>query len=294
MSKDQVVLYDVPGPRARRRVRIGSVVGLLALAALLALLLRRFAANGQLEPEVYRPFLEEPEFWARIGDGLVNTLKAAGYGLVLALVLGFVLAAGRLSQSPLLRYPAGVVVEFFRATPLLLLILAIFLAYPILVGRPLDPLFALVAGLTLYNGSVIAEIVRAGVQALPKGQTEAALAVGLSRGQALRLVLLPQAVRIMLPSLVSQLVVLLKDTSLGFIIAYEELLRTSRFLVEAPQFSRSSLQVFLVIAVIYVVINLLLGRLAAYLEGRQRRTMGSGAPSQAAAGSGIEARDIHL
>ncbi|HWG94859.1 MAG TPA: amino acid ABC transporter permease [Mycobacteriales bacterium] len=274
----QVVLYDVPGPRARRRVLIGSLVGLLLLGALLALLLRRFADNGQLEPEVYRPFLEQPLFWERLGDGLRNTLKAAAYGLVLALVLGFVLAAGRLSQSVLLRVPATVVVEFFRATPLLLLILAIFLAYPILVGSSIDPLWALVAGLTLYNGAVIAEIVRAGVQALPKGQTEAALAVGLSRGQTLRVVLLPQAVRIMLPALVSQLVVLLKDTSLGFIIAYEELLRTSRFLVEAPEFSRSSLQVFLVIAVIYVVINLLLGRLAAYLEGRQRKQFGGGTP----------------
>jgi glutamate transport system permease protein len=285
----QVVLYDVPGPRARRRVLLGSVLGLLLLAALAFLLLRRFAANGQLEAEVYQPFFEQPLFWQRLGEGLRNTLTAAAYGLVLALVLGFVLAAGRLASSPVVRVPAVVVVEFFRATPLLLLILAIFLAYPILVGRTIDPLWALIAGLTLYNGAVIAEIVRAGVLALPKGQSEAALALGLTRGATLRLVLLPQAVRIMLPALVSQLVVLLKDTSLGFIISYEELLRTSRFLVEAPEFSRSSLQVFLVVAAIYVVINLLLGRLAAYLEGRQRRRFGGVAQvdrSQVEAGAG--------
>ncbi len=278
MSGAEVVLYDVPGPRARRRVLLGSVVGALLLLGLAALLARRFAANGQLEPEVYRPFFEQPLFWERLGEGLRNTLKAAAYGLVLALVLGFLLAAGRLSHSPPLRWLAITVIEFFRATPLLLLILAIFLAYPILVGDSIDPLWALVAGLTLYNGAVIAEIVRAGVLSLPKGQTEAALAIGLSRGSTLRLVLLPQAVRIMLPALISQLVVLLKDTSLGFVIAYEELLRTSRFLVEAPEFSRSSLQVFLVIAVIYVVINLLLGRLAAWIEGRQRRRLGGTSP----------------
>jgi glutamate transport system permease protein len=270
-----LVLYDVQGPRARRRVLIGSVLGSLVVLALLAVAVQRLRANGQLEASVYEPFFDNPLFWERLLDGLRNTLKAAAYGLGLALVLGFVLAAGRLSRNPLLRWPAVAVVEFFRATPLLLLILAIFLAYDDVTGRSISPLAALVAGLTLYNGAVIAEIVRAGVQSLPKGQTEASLAIGLTRGQTLRTVLLPQAVRVMLPSLVSQLVVLLKDTSLGFVISFEELLRTGRFLVETPEFGRSSLQVFLVVAVIYIVINVLLSRLAAYLEGRQRRQLGS-------------------
>ena len=276
------VLYDVQGPRARRRVLIGSAVGGLLLLLLLWLAVQRLADNGQLEARVYEPFFEQPLFWERLLEGLQNTLKAAVYGLALALLLGFVLAAGRLSQSRLVRLPAVAVVEFFRATPLLLLILAIFLGFDDVTGRTISPLAALVAGLTLYNGAVIAEIVRAGVLALPKGQTEAALAIGLTRGQTLRQVLLPQAVRIMLPSLVSQLVVLLKDTSLGFIISFEELLRTGRFLVESPEFGRSSLQVFLVIAVIYIVINVLLGRVAAWLEGRQRRRFGSAASVDAA------------
>jgi glutamate transport system permease protein len=285
----EAVLYDVQGPKARRRILIGSVLATLAVLALLYLAARRLADNGQLDAERYRPFLEEPLFWERLGEGLRNTLKAAAYGLVLASITGTVLAFGRLAHSRLIRLPAIAVIEFFRATPLLLLILAFFLAFPIVVGTSLPALWALVLGLTLYNGAVIAEIIRAGIQSLPKGQTEAALAVGLTRGQTLRTVLLPQAVRIMLPSLISQLVVLLKDTSLGFVIGFEELLRTGRFLGETAEFGRSSLQIIVVVAAIYIFLNLLLGRLAAYVEGRQRRRMGSSvAAAPASAPIGME------
>ena len=268
------VLYDVQGPRARRRVLLGSVVAAVVLVGLIALVLSRLSANGQLDKELYLPFVEQPALYDRLAEGLRNTLTAAGYALVLASLLGVLLAFGRLSKTPLVRLPAIAVIELFRALPLLLLILGIFLAYPILVGRPLDPLYALVAGLTLYNGAVIAEIVRAGVLALPRGQSEAALSVGLTRGQNLRLVLLPQAVRIMLPALISQLVVLLKDTSLGFVISYTELLRSGQRIVQNTD---NPLQIFTVVAAVYIVINVTLSQLATALERRQRRTIGSSA-----------------
>lgn len=265
------VLYDVQGPRARRRVLIGSLLGAVLLAALIAVAVLRLAANGQFDRDLYAPFLEEPQLYERLLEGLRNTLTAAAYSLVLALLLGVVLAFGRLSSRPFVRVPAVAVIEFFRGVPLLLLILGFFLAFPLALGITLEPLWALVLGLTLYNGAVIAEIVRAGVLSLPKGQTEAALAVGLTRGQTLRLVLLPQAVRIMLPALVSQLVVLLKDTSLGFVIGFPELLRTGGQLV---QVLNNPLQLYLVVALIYIVLNSALSRLAGYLESRQRRTVG--------------------
>ncbi len=268
------VLYDVPGPRARRRVLISSAVGGLLLLVLLGLAARRLADNGQFEYELYEPFLTEPLLYERLREGVTNTLKAAVYALVLASLLGIVLAFGRLSSSAALRIPAVAVVEFFRGVPLLLLIFGLFLAFPIVVGLELPALYALVIALTLYNGAVIAEIVRAGILAIPKGQTEAALALGMGRGQMLRLVLLPQAVRIMLPALVSQLVVLLKDTSLGFVIGFAELLRTGQQLV---QVLNNPLQMYLAIALIYILINSLLSLLAGYLEGRQRRTVGSSA-----------------
>ena len=270
------VLYDVQGPKARRRVLVLSLVGLLVLVGLAALAAVRLNENGQFEPRLYEPFYTEPLLWKRIGEGLLNTLKAAAYALVLALLLGIVLAFGRLSHRAFVRVPAIAVVEFFRATPLLLLILFFFLAFPLAFDIRLEPIWALVLGLTLYNGSVIAEIIRAGVLSLPKGQTEAALAIGLSRGQLLRIVLLPQAVRIMLPALISQLVVLLKDTSLGFVVNFEEVLRTGNQLVQVLD---NPIQFYVLIALIFITINLALSRLATWIEGRQRRRLGTSLPA---------------
>ena len=168
------------------------------------------------------------------------------------------------------------VVEVFRGLPLLLVILGIFLAFPLAFSIELSALQSLVLGLTLYNGAVIAEIVRAGVLAIPRGQTEAAMAVGLGRGQVLRLVLLPQAIRIMLPALISQLVVLLKDTSLGFIIGFSELLRTGG---EIVQVLNNPIQMYVAVALVFIVLNGALSLLASYVEGRQRRTTGTRAPA---------------
>ncbi|MFP5218483.1 MAG: amino acid ABC transporter permease [Actinomycetes bacterium] len=266
------VLYDVQGPRARRRVLLSSIVGGLVLLALLAVAARRLHANGQFEAELWTPFWQDPRVAQRLLEGLQGTLVAAAYALVLALALGVVLAFGRLSQSRWASMPATAVIEFFRATPLLLLILGFFLAWPLVVGESLPALYALVLGLTLYNGAVIAEIIRAGILSLPTGQTEAALAVGLRRGQVLRMILLPQGVRVMLPALVSQLVVLLKDSSLGFVIGYAELLRIGS---RVAQNLDNPIQTFTVVAAIYIVINLALGRLAGWVEGRQRRRLGT-------------------
>jgi glutamate transport system permease protein len=270
----QAVLYDVQGPKARRLVLLSSVVGGLVLLVVLGLAARRLAANGQFEYEKYEPFLTEPLLYERLLEGLQNTLTAAAYALVLALLLGVVLAFARLSHRLWISLPAVAVIEFFRGVPLLLLIFALFLGTPLVFGIDLPALWALVIGLTLYNGAVIAEIVRAGILAIPKGQSEAAMAIGLGRGQVLRLVLLPQAVRIMLPSLVSQLVVLLKDTSLGFVIGFSELLRTGQQLV---QVLNNPLQMYLAVALVYIVINAALTALAGWLERRQRRTVGSSA-----------------
>ena len=270
----QTVLYDVQGPQARRRVLIASVVGLVALLARVALAARRLAENGPFEYAKYEPFFTEPQLYERLWEGLRNTLKAGAYALVLALLLGVLLAFGRLSHRAYVRLPAAAVVEFFRGVPLLLMILFFFLGFPLAFGIDLPPLWSLVLGLTLYNGSVIAEIIRAGVLSIPRGQTEAASAIGLGRSQTLRIVLLPQAVRVMLPALISQLVVLVKDTSLGFVINFPELLRIGGQLVQALD---NPIQLYVFIALIYIVINSLLSLLANVVEARQRRTVGSSA-----------------
>ncbi|MGH8940092.1 MAG: ABC transporter permease subunit [Actinomycetes bacterium] len=199
-----IVLYDHPGPRAVRRARLASVIGGVVVAAVVAMVLWRLIDRGHFSEQKWEPF-RDAATWEALGDGLVNTLKAAALAIVLALVTGVLLAVGRLSERPFVRAPAVAVVEFFRAVPLLMLMFFFFLASPDTLGT----YGSVVLGLTLYNGAVLAEVFRAGILAVPSGQREAAYAIGLSPSQVMTLVLVPQAVRSMLPALVSQCVVVL-------------------------------------------------------------------------------------
>ncbi|HEV2823846.1 MAG TPA: amino acid ABC transporter permease [Actinomycetota bacterium] len=267
----ETVLYDSAGPRGRRRILIGSVAGGLLVALLVGLAVARLAANGVFEAERWR-VLTQGDLQRLLGRGLAATLRAALVAMVLAMAVGGLLAVARLSRRRWLAMPAGAWVELFRGLPLLLLILFLFLGLPA-VGLTVSTFWALVAGLTLYNSAVIGEIFRAGILSLPKGQTEAAYSIGLRRGQSLRLILIPQAVRRMLPALISQAVTLLKDTSLGFVIAYAELLRTGRNAVEflgGPY----SIPVYVAIAVLYIAVNASLSFLARWLDRRTRRRLG--------------------
>ena len=257
---------DALGPRGRRRVAVASVVALVALATIVSSALRSLGAEGQLDAEKWSP-LSDPQVVGFFLGGARNTLVAAGAGMVGAVALGLVLAVGRLARSAPLRWLAGAWVQFFRAFPLLLLL--IFLAYglpPYGVDIPL--LWTLILALALYNGAVLAEIFRAGILSLDRGQTEAAYALGLGYWRALRLVVVPQALRRMVPAIVSQLITLLKDTSLGFFVQYEELLRRGQL---AGQDFGNNLQSIFVVAVLYVAVNFVLSRVARRLEVRQRR-----------------------
>ena len=278
-----VALYDAPGPRARRRIVIGSVVGAIVLAAVVAVVIQRLEETGQFRSIFWEPFTRAGVQRILL-RGLGATLRAAGVALVLALLLGLVLAAGRLSERWALRRLSGVFVEFFRALPLVLLIFFAFLGLPEL-GIEVGAFGALVIGLTLYNGSVLAEIFRAGINAVPRGQREAAYSLGLRKTAVTRLILVPQAVRIMLPTIISQLVVLLKDSALGFIVAYPELLRSGRRIYTNIG---NVIPTAIVIATIYIAINLALSALATYLEGRQRggqrRRAGAGVPVEIGVG----------
>jgi glutamate transport system permease protein len=267
----EAVLYDAVGPRGRRRILVGSVVGVLLVAIVLGAAVARLAAKGQLDPELWE-VLTQGAVQRLILRGLVATLQAALIAMVLAMLVGAVLAIGRLSGRAWIAKLAGAWVELFRGLPLLLLILFLFLGLPA-VGVTISVFWALVAGLTLYNSAVIGEIFRAGILSLPKGQTEAAYSIGLRRGQTLQLILIPQAVRRMLPALISQLVTLLKDTSLGFVIGYAELLRNGRGAVEFLG-GRYSIPIYTAIAVVYIAVNASLSLLAHWLDRRTRRRLG--------------------
>lgn len=262
---------DALGPRGRRRVRIATAAGLALLAVLVYLTLARLQAKGQLDWDRWEQLLSVDAAQLLAG-GLRSTLYAALTAGLLSFTVGTVLALGRLSDVPVLRWVAGTYVEVFRALPSLLLILFGFLGLP-KMGIDVSKYQALVMGLTLYNSAVFAEIIRAGILSLPRGQAEAARAVGLTERQVQRYVVLPQALRRMLPSLVSQTVVVLKDTSYGFVIGYEELLRRGQI---AGEVTGDLLQAYVLVAVVYISVCFALSRLARRLELRERRITGQG------------------
>jgi glutamate transport system permease protein len=267
----EAVLYDAVGPRGRRRIVAGSVVGVLVVASILGVAAARLAANGGFEADLWR-VLTRGDLQRLLARGLAATLRAALLAMALSMAVGALLAVGRLSRRRWLARPVGAWVELFRGLPLLLLILFVFLGLPAL-GVTVSTFWALVVGLTLYNSAVLGEIFRAGILSLPEGQTEAAYAIGLRRGQTLRIILLPQAVRRMLPALVSQLVTLLKDTSLGFVIGYAELLRSGRTAVEFLG-GKYSIPIYTAMAVVYIAVNGSLSFLARWLDRYTRRQYG--------------------
>jgi glutamate transport system permease protein len=263
------VLFDAAGPRARRRVLVGSLIAGVVLAGLVVLVVLRLADNGQFEGDKWGPLLNPSDesfgpLWRSLWGGFRATMAAAGWAMAFSLVFGTLMAVTRITARPGYRWLVVSVIELLRGIPV---VMAIFFASRVLpeVGVNLSLRWYLVIGLTAYNAVVIAEIIRAGVSALPRGQTEAAYAIGLSRGATLRLILLPQAFRIMLPALISQLVVILKDTSLGAFISYEELLRRGSFAVQNLE---NPLQLYLLIGALFIAVNYTLGRLAVVVERR--------------------------
>ncbi len=289
------VLFDAPGPRARLRNNALTLLSVAVLLFIAYLVISTLGEKGQLDAAKWEPFLRGDTWTGFILPGLVGTLQAAVVAAVLAVIFGVLFGLGRLSDHRVIRVVCGGIVEFFRAIPLLILIFFVQAGPATLSGYTMSvPAFwAVVIGLTLYNGSVLAEIVRAGILAVPKGQSEAAYAIGLRKSQVMRLVLVPQATTAMMPAIISQMVVLLKDTALGWIIAYEDLLNAGlkQFAVNYGNLIPSAI----VLALIYVLINLALGALAHRLERRSRRSRTSAAgpvaapPAVGAGGAGTGA-----
>ncbi|WP_333763526.1 amino acid ABC transporter permease [Streptomyces sp. IBSBF 2390] len=266
------VLYDAQGPRAKRRNILYTVSFIVAAAAVVWWVYAALNEKHQLDWVLWKPFFSSEAYTAYLWPGLRNTLKAAALAMIIALPLGAVLGIARLSDHVWVRVPATVVVEFFRAIPVLVLMIFGNELYSQYTDVSSDdrPLYAVVTGLVLYNASVLAEIVRAGILALPKGQSEAAMAIGLRKNQVMRLILLPQAVTAMLPAIVSQLVVIVKDTALGgAVLTYPELLASANPMT--GYYGANTIASFTVIALIYVIINFSLTSFASWLERRLRR-----------------------
>ncbi|MEV4230899.1 amino acid ABC transporter permease [Streptomyces bobili] len=272
------VLYDAPGPRAKRRNVLLSILFSVLLALLLWWVWEKMDDKKQLEWALWEPFTTSQAWTTYLLPGLADTMKAAALSMVIALPLGAFLGISRMSDHRWVRVPAGAVVEFFRSIPVLLLMLFANELYVRYADIPSDdrPMYAVVTGLVLYNASVLAEVVRAGILALPKGQTEAAFAIGLRKGQTMTSILLPQAVTAMLPAIVSQLVVIVKDTALGGVmLGFTELLNARSTL--AANYA-NVVPSFIVVALIFIVVNFILTSFASWLETRLRRSKrGTGA-----------------
>jgi glutamate transport system permease protein len=259
-------LFDVPGPRGRRRIRIATALSLLVIAVLVWLAVRQFADNGMLAASEWQMFGQWPiiQFLLTgVGETLLVTVVAAA----IAFPAGGLIALVRLSRNAPLRWLGRIYVELFRAVPLLLLLYVFLFGLPRL-GLTLPVFWQLVVPIVLSNAAVVAEIFRAGVLALDRGQPEAAYSLGMTYWQAMRLVAIPQALRQLAPALVSQLIRLLKDSTLGYVVSYVELLHQSQVLGE---YYHTVLPTYLVAAAIYVLINVTLSRVATWLENRQRR-----------------------
>jgi glutamate transport system permease protein len=262
------VLYDVPGPKARRVSVIGSVVGSLLILGLLAWIISTLAQQGIFEGRRWAIFTRA-DVWTLLGNGIGATLSAAAVAAVIAFPLGLLLCLLRISDLAAIRIPTRIVLEFLRGMPVVLMMLFVLLVF----GT--NQFIAVVAGLVLYNSAVFAEIIRAGIQSLPKGQREAGLTVGLTSFQSRMIIELPQAIRRMMPSLVAQLVVLLKDTSLGYIVAYGELLRAVQVMADFLG-TQYLFPIFFVAAAIYIAINLCVSRIAVWIERRGSKKAAGG------------------
>ena len=289
MSGAPSVLFDAPGPKARLRHRILTVVAGLILLGLILLILRGLAnpENNQLTAEKWAPFLTSEAWLYYYLPGIGATLLAAAVSVVLALILGLLLGMGRLSELTPLRWFCSIFVEFFRAVPVLMMMLfAYFGLQQVGLFGPTLIFISVVIGLTFYNASVIAELVRAGVGSLPSGQREAGLAIGMTPNQTLAIVLLPQAITAMLPSMISQLVVILKDSALGYWINYLELLNQAK---SFGTYQANTIPALIVAAAIYIVLNYGLSRLASVVEYRLKTRSKGGAPLAADTMTGPDA-----
>ncbi|MEJ5919319.1 amino acid ABC transporter permease [Corynebacterium sp. H78] len=288
MTTRATVLYDAPGPKGIRTNRILTGITVLITLGIVAWVLMKLNAKGQLDPEKWTIFFKASTWTTYILPGLLSTILAAVVSILLALVVGALLGVGRLSESKIIRGLCSVIVEFFRAIPVLVLMLfayTVFAMFKIVPSQYLG-FSAVVFGLTMYNGSVIAETLRSGIRSLPKGQGEAAKALGLSHRQSMYSILLPQAVAAMLPAIISQMIIALKDSALGYMIGFVEVVRSGRQLGE---YYGAMLPSLIVIAIIMIAINMGLSTLAERIErqlraGRARRNIIAKVPQQPSQG----------
>ncbi len=249
------ILFGAPSPQARKITQVVSLIAAAGLIALAAGVVWRFHSAGQLEARFWE-FFAWPTTWAFLAKGLLGTLASSAMAAVIALSLGLVLLAGRLARPRIVRWPSIAVIEFLRGTPTLLLIYVCFLVLPA-ASIKLGTYWMLTLPIGLSTAAVVAEVYRAGVLAVPSGQTDAARSLGLTEVQVFRFAVFPQALRYIVPALVAQLVIVVKDTTFGYIVTYGELMQNAKVLIANYH---ALVPVYLVVAVLYCLVNYAISR----------------------------------
>jgi glutamate transport system permease protein len=256
-------LYEAPGPKTRRRTRIVTFISLILVALGIALIVRQFYVTGQLDAKYWSFFLK-PTTWTYLASGFVGTFKVAFTAGIIALVLGVVFMLGRTAHNVVVSTIFRAIIDFFRGVPSLLLIYFFYLALP-QYGFRIPAFWMITMPVALAASGVLAEVFRAGVNAVPKGQTEAALSIGLTPSQTMFKIVLPQALRIVVPSLISQLVVVVKDTTVAYVVSYPDLMQNARVLITTHD---ALLQVYFVVAILYIIVNFAINQLSIYMARR--------------------------
>ena len=251
------MLYEEPGPKTRRQIRIFTVLALVLLAALTAVVIRQFAVTGQFNSR-YWYFFGKMTTWRFLGEGLLTTIKAALTGAVIAFVLGFFLMRGKLRRNKILNVVSTCLIEFTRGVPTLLFIYFFFLVVP-QTGIKMSAFWKITLPCAISACGVVAEALRSGVNAVPYGQTEAALSLGLTETRLFYKVVFPQAIRFVIPTLIAELVIVLKDTTFAYIVTCADLMQNAKVLISNYD---AMLSVYLVVAVIYILINYFLNKLS--------------------------------
>lgn len=257
------VLYEAPGPKTHRRMVVGTIVSALVVLWLVYLVWHQFYVTGQFAPRYWSFFAQWPT-WRFLIDGFRGTIAVAVTAGVISLVLGMLLMLGRVSENRALSAVCRVVIDFFRGVPSLLLIYFFFLIVP-QYGIKMPSFWMLTLPVALAAAGVLAEVFRAGVNAVPKGQVEAAYSLGLTRGKVMRRIVLPQAIHYVIPSLISQLVVVVKDTTVAYVVSYPDLMQNARVLITSYD---SLVSVYFVVAIIYILINYAINQASAYVSRR--------------------------
>ena len=254
------VLYEEPGPKTKKRIKIFSMLSFAFVVLFVLLILKQFYVTGQFNARYWRSFVKTTT-WSFLGAGLLGTVRVALTSAVITFLLGFLMMFGRVRGGKVVNFLSMAFIEFTRGVPTLLFIYFFFFAMPAF-GIKMSSFWKITIPVAVSASGAVAEVLRGGINAVHKGQREAALSLGFSENRTFFKILFPQAFKFVIPSLIAELVIVLKDTTFAYVVSFNDLMQNSSVLISNYD---ALLSVYLVTAIIYIIINYLLNKLSVSL-----------------------------